>query len=197
MSLRDQYTPRSIIGRWKQGCALDFHTLSSQFLGHDEFGHPRFENNYSNAGKLLHALKYKQDSAVVDDLVGMVEDLMARWKPPVDVLVVVPPSNKRVQQPVFILAEAISKRLLIPLANCVSRTREIPQLKNISDLDDRLKLLEGLHKAERVAIEGKSVLLFDDLFRSGATMNSVTTELYECGATDVFALSVTRTRSNQ
>ena len=36
------------------------------------------------------------------------------------------------------------------------------------------------------------------LYRSEATMNAITTELYETGeATDVFALTITRTRSNQ
>ena len=38
--------------------------------------------------------------------------------------------------------------------------------------------------------------MFDDLFRSGATMNSITVTLYEQGhASDVFALTLTRTRS--
>jgi len=38
--------------------------------------------------------------------------------------------------------------------------------------------------------------LFDDLYRSGATMDAITTALYEQGkAADVFALTITRTRS--
>ena len=41
-------------------------------------------------------------------------------------------------------------------------------------------------------------LLFDDLFRSGATMNSITVALYEQGhASEVFALTPTRTRSKR
>lgn len=42
------------------------------------------------------------------------------------------------------------------------------------------------------------MLLFDDLFRSGATMNSITAALYDDGkVADVFALTVTRTRSHR
>ena len=101
-------------------------------------------------------------------------------------------------QPVLILANVISERLRIPLADCVTRTRDIPELKNVSDLDERLELLEGLHTVDKAATQGKSVLLFDDLYRSGATMNAITTDLYEDGkATDVFALAITRTRSHQ
>ena len=40
--------------------------------------------------------------------------------------------------------------------------------------------------------------VFDDLFRSGATMNAVTSALYDQGhARDVYALALTRTRSRQ
>ncbi len=98
----------------------------------------------------------------------------------------------------LVLAEAIGQRLKVPLAACVTRTRNVPQLKNVFDLDERVKLLEGLHAVDKSSTQGKKILLFDDLYRSGATMNAITAELYETGkATDVFALTITRTRSNQ
>jgi len=81
---------------------------------------------------------------------------------------------------------------------CVTRKRDAPQLKNVFDLDQRLALLEGLHHVDKAATQDKGILLFDDLYRSGATMNAITELLYEEGeARDVFALTVTRTRSNQ
>jgi predicted amidophosphoribosyltransferase len=99
---------------------------------------------------------------------------------------------------VLVLAKAIAERFDVPLADCVNRVRDIPELKNVSDLDERLRLLEGLHTVTPGTLKGRSVLLFDDLYRSGATMNSITTGLYEAGEADnVFALAITRTRSNQ
>ena len=86
----------------------------------------------------------------------------------------------------------------MPLADCVTKTRNVPQLKNILDLDERVKLLEGLYTIDKSVTQGKSILLFDDLYRSGATMNAITAELYVSGkATDVFALTITRTRSHR
>ena len=35
--------PTGIPGRWREGFALDYHTIKSDFIGHDEYGHPRFE----------------------------------------------------------------------------------------------------------------------------------------------------------
>ncbi len=192
------FTPRTIIGEWRKGFALDLQTLSSEFIGYDEFGHPRFDTKRSGIGDLLYQLKYKSNMDAVQEIVKAVEKFMKAWNPTVDILVPVPPSTHRAVQPVLVLAKAIGERLRIPLADCVTRTRDIPQLKNVSDLDERLKLLEGLHTVNKSATRGKSVLLFDDLYRSGATMNAITTELYEAGkTTDVFALAITRTRSHQ
>jgi predicted amidophosphoribosyltransferase len=51
---------------------------------------------------------------------------------------------------------------------------------------------------DRTQVQGRRILLFDDLYRSGATMNAITAALYDEGAAaDVFALTITRTRSNQ
>lgn len=147
---------------------------------------------------MLYQLKYRSDKGVVHEIVEAVEKFMKAWNPAVDILVPVPPSTHRAVQPVLVLASAISGRLGIPLADCVARTRDIPELKNVSGLDERLELLEGLHTVDKSATRGKRVLLFDDLYRSGATMNAIATELYEAGkATDVFALAITRTRSHQ
>lgn len=80
----------------------------------------------------------------------------------------------------------------------LKKSRETPQLKNVYDLDERLKLLEGAFQVDENKIKGKHVLLFDDLFRSGATMNVITSALYDQGkAKDVVAFTVTKTRSNQ
>ena len=56
--------------------------------------------------------------------------------------------------------------------DCVKRSREVPQLKDVFDYDERWKLLEGLHEVVRTKLEGRKVLLFDDLFRSGRSIGS-------------------------
>ena len=189
---------RKILGKWTEGFSLDLHTLRSDFLGYDEFGHPRFESRRSEIGELLYSLKYKRDHEATREIVESVETLMKEWKPDVDILVPVPPSSHRDVQPVFLLAKAISRRLRIPLADCIAKARNVPQLKNTFDLDERARLLEGLYTVDKSVTQGKSVLLFDDLYRSGATMNAITAELYEAGkAANIFALTITRTRSHR
>ncbi|MFZ2447529.1 MAG: phosphoribosyltransferase family protein [Syntrophobacteraceae bacterium] len=190
--------PRQIIGRWREGFALDVHTLSSTPVGHDEFGHMQFDTRRSELGDLLYRLKFKSDAAVVPEIAEAAATFMRGWKPGVEMIAPVPPSNPRAFQPVIVLANALSERLDIPLKDCVKRLRNAPQLKNIYDLDERLRLLDGLHAVNASATDGRRVLLFDDLYRSGATMNAITTLLYDQGkASAVFALTITRTRSHR
>ena len=191
-----QFQQRQILGKWRQGFALDLHTLSSVPIGYNEFGHMQFETTRSEVGELLFRLKNRFDTSTVDEIVAAAVTFLNTWQPPIEMIVPVPASTPRAVQPVMLLAKGISDQLHIPLVECVTKTRETPQLKNIFDLDARLKALDGVHAVDAAATQGRRVLLFDDLYRSGATMDAITSALYEQGKTaDVFALTITRTRS--
>ncbi len=191
--------PVRIPGRWRDGRALDVHTVSSTYVGDDEFGHARFETRRSAMGELLYRLKYRADRTVIQEAAEAAASFVSEWCPEVEVLVPVPPSRERAVQPVLVIGAAIAARLGIEsLPDCVRRTRDVPQLKDFFDYDERWRLLDGLHEVDNLRVEGSRILLFDDLFRSGATMNAVTTALYDQGhARDVYALALTRTRSRQ
>ena len=186
-----------IPGRWRDGYALDYHTLSSTCLGDDEFGHPMFDTKRSEVGELLYRLKYQSDQSTIPEIVDAAATFVTSWNPGVEVVVPVPASRARALQPVLLLGDALAKRLKIPfLPDCVAKVREVPELKNVYEYDERLRLLAGAHAVDPARVQGRRILLFDDLYRSGATMNAITALLYDQGAApDVFALTITRTRS--
>jgi predicted amidophosphoribosyltransferase len=191
-----KFQPRQIKGRWQHGYALDVHTLSSIPIGYNEFGHLQFDTTRPEVGELLFRLKNRGDTSTVDEIVAASVSYLRTWQPPIEILVPVPPSRFRITQPVMLIAKGISDLLPIPLVECITKTRDAPQLKNIFDLDERLKALDGLHAVDAAVTQGRKVLLFDDLYRSGATMNAITTTLYDQGkAAGVFVLTITRTRS--
>ena len=109
-----------------------------------------------------------------------------------------PASTQRAIQPVQILAVGLGSILKLPVVSCVTTTRSTSQLKDITDPEKRKDALNGLHTVEAHHTRGKNVLLFDDLFRSGSTMNAITDVLLRHGgANNVYALTITRTRSNR
>jgi predicted amidophosphoribosyltransferase len=189
--------PMKIVGRWREGFALDYHVLSSIYVGDDEFGHPQFSTQRSELGELLYRLKYRSDASAVAPLAHEAAEFARLQNWGVQVIVPVPPTRAdRPHQPVLLVAAALGGLLGLPVCErTVIKTKDTPQLKDIFDYNERLSLLEDAFEVDPSATRGRKVLLFDDLYRSGATLNAVASAVYDAGgAVDVFALALTRTR---
>lgn len=85
--------PIELKGPWAAGFALDIHTISSQYLGDDAFGHAQFDTKRSAVGELLYQLKSHGDKSGIDALCDVAHSFVAGkgWK--ADVIVSVPPSR--------------------------------------------------------------------------------------------------------
>ena len=190
--------PMKIPGRWHEGYALDFHTVRSEFVGYDHLGREQFETERSEMGELLYKLKYRGYRNTIIPIATTAAAFIQAQKWPLDCIIPTPPSNQRVFQPVLEIAKELGQRLSFPMyADSVVKTKTTAQLKNVFDYHQRLRLLADAYEmGENLAKQ--SILLFDDLYRSGATLNAVTELLYSKGqAARVYALTLTRTRSKQ
>ena len=188
--------PKRIKGKWTLGYALDVHTLSSTYLGINEHGHDVFDTKRSELGELLLQLKYRGDVTAADGIIETAATFLRRSRNKFDLIVPVPPSGRRSVQPVIVLARGIGKKLSLPVVECVTTTRPATQLKGVKDSNKRKELLDGLYDVDRTCTQGKNILLFDDIYRSGSTMNAVA-DLLVCqgGAETVRVLAVTKTRN--
>jgi len=192
------FNAQPITGNWRSGYALDLHTISSIHIGVDEWGHDRFDNTYSELGLLMNRLKYKQEQTAAGEIIAAAVQFVQSKKTNFDLIIPVPASTPRAVQPVQLLAEGIGAALGLPVVCCITTTRPSAQLKGITDPEKRKEALDGLHDVDAKHVRSKNVLLFDDLFRSGSTMNAITDVLLKQGrAANVFALTITRTRSNR
>lgn len=192
--------PIKLLGSWTQGYALDIHTIDSTFIGYDEYGHEVFDTKRSEIGDLLYRLKYRSDKPALDDIIDTVENFLKNhWKivGAITAIIPVPPSRNRTFQPVLRIAKGISSRLKIPFHdNLLVKTKETPELKNVYEYEARMKLLKNAFSVPGNVLNGKSFLLIDDLYRSGATLNAITEILYKQGKVHkVYILALTKTRS--
>ncbi len=191
-----QLNPRPVHGYWDVGYTLDLHILSSEFVGYNEYGHTQFENTRTELGEMLYRLKYNGDQSAVAPIVQVTFDFIRTWNPGIDVIVPAPPSKTRSVQPLFQLADELGRLLDRPVdKTSVRKSEATSEAKNI-DRAKRLDLLRKVHSIEGDALRGRRVLLFDDLYQSGATLNAIARLLKEAGGVSaIFALALTRARS--
>ncbi len=90
-----------------------------------------------------------------------------------------------------LLAKAISKRIEKPYsANNLKRIRNT-QPQSLLNAEQRKQNIKGAFSVENVEeIKGKTVLLIDDIFTTGTTVNECSKVLYESGAKSVLFFSL-------
>ena len=194
-----QINPKRLLGSWKEGWALDIHTVSSTFLGYDEFGHEQFDTVYSPLGEALNKLKYKSDKTVLDSIAETVAAFIITKgiNQKISALVIVPPTNtKRPFQPNIELIKLIGQKLNLPFyVDYIVKVKDMSQLKNIFDPDKRRDILKDAYKPKDTSLKGKTVLLFDDLCRSGSTLETIANLLIgNVGVTGLYVITLTKTR---
>jgi predicted amidophosphoribosyltransferase len=181
-----------------EGYSLDTHSTSSSFTGYDDFGHATFVTDRSSMGELLYLLKSHGDLSAATLIGDAAANFVECREMDADLIIPVPPSNlSRRVQPVLAVANVISQRLGIPVcSSCVTKVKNTGQVKDSSDPWVREKMLEGAFLVDKRRVEGKRVLLFDDLYRSGATVGSIARELVGNGVGTLYLLVLTQTRKN-
>jgi len=128
--------PTEVQGAWTRGWILDWHTVSSTFLGYNEYGHAQYDTARSPLGELLYQFKYRRQNTldqIVEVMAGFFDNKPSGLSK-IDLIVPVPPSTPRQVQPVIQIAAAIAKKLGKSFSdNAVRKTKETPRLKDVHD----------------------------------------------------------------
>jgi competence protein ComFC len=192
--------PRTLSVPGASGFALDRHTLGSTPIGPNQFGRMMFDTKRPPVGQLLYELKYGRThtAAQRQEIAEQLADTAAHfvrntWRLAIDAIVPAPPSNVRTLQPVMVVAGALAARLGVAVCtSCLTKVKQTPQLKDITDYDKRKEALSGAFTVDPELTAGKSLLLFDDLYGSGATVGHIVEVLKILGrAKAVYLLTLT------
>lgn len=186
---------RPLEGSWNKGFALDKHTLSSVYLGDNEYGHPQFDTTRSDVGEALYQLKYRGDWSKVSYIAErIVSDIVPRFSG-FDFIVPMPPTEVRPRQPVQAIAEAVGRITGKPVfLDVLRKAAGGPSLKDISGKDEKIKALAGRFSInDEIKNMGRwNVFLIDDLYDSGASMECACRALMSYQKVkDVFVAAVT------
>ena len=170
---------KKIEGSWDLGYVLHKHTLSSTYLGDDEYGHPRFDTKRSEPGEALYQLKYRSDWNQVGPLAEQIKDTLLPLFGKIGLIIPMPASTVRSKQPVNELANALGKLTNTPVFDEMivkaPAPAGSPALKDLHTREEKDAALAGrITVNESISNEGCwNALLLDDLFDTGATMDAV------------------------
>ena len=185
-------------GNWIAGWALDFHTVSSRYS--ESKG--SYDTLRTPIGEILYRLKYRREWMLARKLAAIaVEFLDERGIiQKIDNIVTIPPSTFRLFfQPVRSIGKKIGKLTGLPVeTRIIKMARRSPPMKEIEDFRQRAELVKDMFTVRSRKLEHKTVLLFDDLYRSGLTLNEGARVLRrEAGVRSIYVLTITRTRTKR
>jgi ComF family protein len=148
--------------------------------------------------RALHHLKYEGERRLADPL-G--ESIARRWAfagAGGDVLVPVPASPDRVRERGYdqavLLARAAARRLRMPVAEALARARATAAQFDLDRGARGANVARAFAVVDPVAIQGRWVVLVDDVVTTGATLAASANALLEGGAMAVSAVTVARER---
>lgn len=159
-----------VTGLWDDGVVIDKYNESSVYIGDDAFGHPQFQNTYAEIGKLLHAMKYNGHFDTSEEIANICIQSLGDWlsDKKIDIILPAPPTNNRLEQPVYMIAETIASKLGIHYSEEVLMKTDKRAAK---DMPKDAKSLKGSIVKLKDAKRKCNILLIDDFYSTGETAN--------------------------
>jgi len=145
----------------------------------------------------IHQLKYGNLRALAELLAPWLNDYLVSNPVPGEVLVPVPLHHKRLRERGYnqssLLAKELGKLTNLPVVDgCLIRQRYAPPQARTSTVDERRSNVANAFSCRDRRLEGKQVLLIDDVSTSGSTLDACARALKEAGATTVWGLVLAR-----
>jgi hypothetical protein len=112
----------------------------------------------------------------------------------VDGFVAVPSSNpkKGFSLPRGFAADLARHTGKVDLSGALTKATPTPEMKNLAR-EGKMDALIGSIVVDATQVAGKSIVVVDDLYQSGLTINYIAEELRAAGAKEVFGLAVVKT----
>ncbi len=152
---------------------------------------------FSNVGQAIHCSKYENGGDFPDFLLKLVLSAFDKYfsneKEKIDIILYVPPTESGDLVKNF--AEKIAQSLQIKLSHGLKKTRVTqPQKVFQTGLCKSDNIQNAFHFEDAdIDINGKSILLVDDVFDSGATIKEIGKYLSNLGAVKIIPLVIAKT----
>jgi competence protein ComFC len=147
--------------------------------------------------KAIHQLKYRNLKAISPCLAELLADYLRSNHLPGEALVCVPLHPRRLRERGYnqssLLARGLGRRIDLPvIEDCLVRVKQAqPQVRAV-DVEERRRNVADAFVCRDARVNGKRIILIDDVCTSGATLDSCAAALKNKGAVSVWGLTLAR-----
>lgn len=148
--------------------------------------------------KVIHSFKYHRATSCLATFRALKNSLAhLKENADVDLVIPVPLHKKRLRHRGFNQAQILASCLFPDQKHKINphilmRTTETPLQTNLSGKARRRNLKNAFSVTNTAAVKGKKIMLVDDVFTTGTTLNECARTLRKAGAKDVQALTLAR-----
>ncbi|HZT81676.1 MAG TPA: phosphoribosyltransferase family protein [Gemmataceae bacterium] len=173
--------------------ALSFHTQTSPAGGYERTAIGRLVYEAKPYDRIRHPGDRQRAAELAGLLVRFVQQQPTYRA--ADLLIPVPPSNQNKDYDLpTLLAEAIGKQTGIAATPAALRkTRNTRPMKDCRTVQEKIDNLKGAFTADPALVKGKKVILVDDIYQTGFSINEVCRVLRGQGVALVLGLVATKT----
>lgn len=149
----------------------------------------------------VHQLKYKDIRALAPPLAGFLYAYIRENGIQADVLVPVPLYKSRLKERGYNQSELLAARLgkltgWSVVTDALERVRDSAPQARAASASERRRNVEGAFSCRSQALQGRAVLLVDDVCTTGATLNACAQALKQIPVSSVAAIAVARDCKN-
>ena len=146
---------------------------------------------------MVYRLKYSGEKYLAKYMAKVIADKIIAEKISFDIFTFVPLNINREKERGFnqakLIADEVAKYIQKETIALLERVRNTPFQASLIREERLINLKDAFEVIDKKVVKGKTILLLDDIFTTGATMEEMTAVLKKNGANKVFGLTVCHT----
>jgi ComF family protein len=146
---------------------------------------------------IVHALKYDGRPTLGRHLAARMREAGADVLAGADLIVPVPLHRSRERTRGFNQARELARHLGLPVADALERTRRTPSQADLPAAKRHANVRAAFACRRNANVDGRTIVLVDDVSTTGATLNACAAPLLDAGACEVRALTAARAVARQ